>query len=96
MELSAKQADLFKIRSTLVSVVEDMAEEIKDRMNDLEDAHFEALGGPVVSRIDVQTLVDTVAKDVIALIEAEVESAEDAVAIDEMVAADREVQGHGV
>jgi len=67
--LTAKAKDLFKIRATLISVVEDMAEEIKDRANDLEDAYFPDLGGPVVSRVDMMTLVDAVVKDIVHIIE---------------------------
>ena len=67
--LTAKPADLAKIRSTLVSVIEDTIEEIKDRISDQKDAYFQELGGSVISRVDTLAVVDGVERDVIEAIE---------------------------
>lgn len=67
--LTTRPADLQKIASTMVQVTEDMAEELKDRLDDLEDAYFPDLGGIVVSKVDVCNIVDAVLRDVIIIIE---------------------------
>lgn len=85
--LTSKGKDLHKICSTMVAVVEDMGEELKSRLDDLEDAYFHELGGSVVSLTDVKAALDDVVKDVIAAIESSSQAAADESADTDAVAA---------
>lgn len=94
--VSPPAKELFKIKATLIAVTEDMAEEIKSRIGDLEDAYFEGLGGSVISKVDTMTLVDTVLRDVIAVIESEAGRAARQAAVEEAFAADSAKEGQPV